>query len=73
VSLAKALAFAADNADEIVDVAKLGVETVKAIHAWVNGDGPEPVELAAAPDTTRMKLSQARLERLAASGGTGGA
>jgi hypothetical protein len=69
--LAKALEFAADNADEIVELAKLGTEVVRATHAWVNGDGPEPLELAAAPDTTRMKLSQARLERLAESGSGG--
>lgn len=73
MSLAKAIGFAAEHVDDIVELAKLGVDTVKSVHAWVNGDGPEPAELAAVPDTTRMKLSQARLERLAASDGTGGA
>jgi hypothetical protein len=65
VNLAKAIATGLDHVDDLVELAKLGADTYRAVHAWVNGDGQEPPELAAAPDTTRMRLAQARLERLA--------
>jgi hypothetical protein len=48
------------------EVAKLGASVVQAAESWVNGDGPEPGELVNAPELVRMRLSQARLERLAA-------
>ncbi len=71
MSLGSALVAVADHADEVVEIAKLGAETFRAVTAWVKGEGPEPGELAALPDTTRMQLAQARLERLAASGSGG--
>jgi hypothetical protein len=67
VSLARALAAAADHADELVEVAKLGAEAYRAVTAWVNGSGAEPEALAKLPDLTRMRLAQARLEALAES------
>jgi hypothetical protein len=53
------------------EVAKLGSSVVQAAERWINGDGPEPAELANAPELVRMRLSQARLERLAANGSGG--
>ncbi len=53
-------------ANDLAALAKLAPAALQAVDSWVNGDGPEPtVEVAPLPDLTRMRLAQARLERLA--------